>query len=498
MNRLSLLTCISMPLWLAGCALQAPPANVAAPAAKQWYAPLSSPAPATDSGTVPLPHRGVVSDLSQWWQQQNDPLLVELIESAQVVSPTVATAQSRIEQSRANAVAAGAALIPKVDLAGSINRTNSQQPLPLNTTSQLAVQPSWEIDLFGANRATNRAAIGRYQGAQANWHDARVSVAAEVANRYYSLRTCQKLVEVTRADAGSRGETARLSDLSAKAGFEAPANAALARASAAEANGRATQQQALCDIDVKALVALTALEEPVLRSKMATSPVPDTTPVIAIDSLPARSLLQRPDVFVAEREVAATSAETGSAMAARYPRLTLNGSIGVARFYSSGVSTDLQTWSIGPLQLSLPLFDGGRSAANVDAARANYEAAVVSYRGTVRQAVREVEEALVNLQSTASRSDDARTSVDGYRNSFEATEARYRSGLASLVELEDSRRLRLASELNAVTLERERMQAWVALYRAVGGGWRNPDQAAEAAVSSSLTSPSDSPDGLKK
>ncbi|WP_188380820.1 efflux transporter outer membrane subunit [Oxalicibacterium faecigallinarum] len=501
MNRLPLLVCAGLPVLLAGCALKAPPASVDAPAPTRWYASAPA-APTIDAAEARLPHGGVVTDLSQWWQQQNDPLLVELIEAAQIVSPNVASAHARIEQSRANAVAAGAALIPKLDLNASMNRTNSQPPLPLNTTSQVALQPSWEIDLFGANRATNRAAIVRYQGAQANWHDARVAVAAEVANRYYSLRTCQKLVEVTRSDAASRSETARLSDLSMKAGFEAPANAALARASAAEANGRATQQQALCDIDVKAMVALTAIDEPVLLSKLAASSVPATTPGIVIDSLPAQTLVQRPDVFVAEREVAAASAETGSAMAARYPRLTLNGSIGVARFHSAGVATDLQTWSIGPLQLSLPIFDGGRRAANVDAARANYESAVASYRGTVRQAVREVEEAMVNLQSTASRSDDARTAVDGYRNSFEATEARYRSGLASLMELEDARRMRLASELNAVTLERERMQAWVALYRAAGGGWRNPDQNANAAVATSLQSSSgtssDSSDGLKK
>ncbi len=479
--------CMTLPFWLAGCALKAPPASVDAPAPSQWHAPAASLPSAVDPAAAQLPHHGTLSDLSQWWQQQNDPLLVQLIDAAQVASPNVASAQARIEQSRANAVAAGAALLPTLDLAGSVQRTNTQQPLPLNTTYQAALQPSWEIDVFGANRATQRAAVARYQGAQAGWHDARVAVAAEVANRYYSLRTCEKLVTVTRADAASRAETARLADLSTRAGFEAPANAALARASAAEANGRAIQQQALCEIDVKALVALTAIEEPALRSRLADSPMGETTSVIAVASLPAQTLVQRPDVFVAEREVAAASAETGSAMAARYPRLTLSGSIGVARFDSAGVSTNLETWSVGPLQLTVPLFDGGRRAANVDAARANYESAVVSYRSTVRQAAREVEEALVNLQSTAARNEDARTAVDGYRNSFEATEARYRSGLASLVELEDARRLRLAAELNAVTLERERMTAWVALYRAAGGGWRNPDEAAQAAMASSLS-----------
>ena len=139
-----------------------------------------------------------------------------------------------------------------------------------------------------------------------------------------------------------------------------------------------------------------------------------------------------------------------------------------------GATSDLQTWSIGPLALTVPLFDGGRRAAQADAAEARYEEAVTLYRARVRQAVREVEEALVNLDSTRSRSDDAQVATQGYRTSFAATEARYRSGLASLVELEDARRTALAAESALVNLQRERVAAWIALYRAVGGGWQEP------------------------
>lgn len=138
----------------------------------------------------------------------------------------------------------------------------------------------------------------------------------------------------------------------------------------------------------------------------------------------------------------------------------------------------METWSVGPLALSLPIFDGGTRVANVEAAKARYEEAVVAYRASVRQAVREVEEALVNLQSTASRSEDARIAVEGYRASFNGTQSLYQNGLASLIDLEDLRRTRLAAELNATTLERERMAAWIALYRAAGGGWVNPQSTA--------------------
>lgn len=111
------------------------------------------------------------------------------------------------------------------------------------------------------------------------------------------------------------------------------------------------------------------------------------------------------------------------------------------------------------------------SAYWVDAARARYDEAVQLYRAQVRQAVSEVEQALARLDSTAQRSADARRAADGYRRSFEATQARWSAGMASLVELEDARRTQLASETALVALEQERMAAWIALYRAAGGGW---------------------------
>ena len=450
-------------LWLAGCAVRPAPPSVSAPIPLQWQSAL--------------PHQGSLTDLSQWWQQQGDPLLVELIAAGQAVSPTVASARSRIEQARAARVAAGAALLPTLDAAASLNRGRSQQvtgpdSVPVVTTVQAGLQAAWEIDVTGGNRASLDAAAQRLLGADAQWHDARVSVAAEVANQYYSLRTCRALADVTQTDAASRQETARLSALSTQAGFTAPASDALARASAAEARGRATRQAALCELDQKALVALSGLAEPDLRQKLALPQVERAqAAIISIASVPAEALAQRPDVFSAGREVAAASADLGNAQAARYPRLGLAGSIGAARIRASGGTIDLDTWSIGPLTLSLPLFDGGRRVANVEAAQARYEEAAALYRARVRQAVREVEEALVKLQSSDARQGDAEAAVAGYRAAFTGTEALYKNGLASQLNLEDARRTLLAAEINRVSLQQERKAASVALYRAMGGGW---------------------------
>ena len=483
MKAVRIIACAALPLLLPACALQTPPASVTAQTPLQWFAPLPAAQPLDG-----LPHKGTLTDLTRWWAQQGDPLLVELIAAAQAVSPTVASARSRVEQARATRVAAGAALLPALDASASTSRGRSQQgvgpgAVPISSSIQAGLQASWEIDLFGGRLAGRDAASQRLTGAQAQWHDARVSVAAEVANQYQSLLTCRQLVSVTAADAVSRSETARLSGLSTSAGFTAPATDALARASAAEASSRATQQRALCELDIKALVALTGLTEPDIRQKLASAPVPPAhAATIFIASLPADTLAQRPDVFNAEREVAAASADIGSAQAERYPRLSLSGSIGNTRVRTGGVGSSLDTWSIGPLALSLPLFDAGRRAANVDAAVARYEEAAALYRARVRQAVREVEEALVNLQSTAARREDARLAADGYRAAFTGTEARYKSGLGNLLELEDARRTLLAAETGLLSLQRERANAWVALYRATGGGWSASDSGPASAT----------------
>ena len=449
-------------------------------------APPPAPTAAADSPVhwnAPLPHRGELTALATWWQQFDDPVLVQLINAAQAASPTIASAASRIEQSRATRVASGAALLPALDANANALRGKQDFVSGLGNSASVGVQAAWEIDLFGGRRAARDAAQARFVGAQAGWHDARVAVAAEVATDYTSLRACEAQVVQTQLDSNSRNETARLTGLSTQAGFESPANAALARASAAQGNSLLTQRRAQCDVLVKGLVALTGIDEPTLRTRLAAGAARVPQPAsIVMPSVPAQVLAQRPDVAVAERELVAASAEVSQAQAARLPRIALNGSISASRFESSDFGNRSGTlWAIGPITVSLPLFDAGTRRANVVAARARYDEAGVVYRGKLRGAVREVEEALIALQSTADRSTDAQVATEGFAASFRATEARFKGGLASLYELEDARRSALQAEIALTDLKRERATAWITLYRALGGGWSNPPTTSVAA-----------------
>ena len=438
--------------------------------------------PVSPQWQTPLPHQGQLSSLRGWWRAQGDPLLLDLLDAAQDASPSVAQAAARLQSARANQTAAGAALLPRVDGTLSTSRGQTQAATPVATSASLGAQASWEIDLVGANRVVKDAADAQVQAGQAQWHDARVAVAAELANTYFGLRACRRQADMAARDAVSRQETARLTALLLGAGMARSADLALAQASAADSRVRMTQQNADCDLLVKALVYLTALDEPVLRQRLGTQALPALElPGFALAQLPVQTISQRPDVFAAERDVVVASASVASAQAQRLPRLTLNGSIGALRYSSAEADTDMTTWSFGPLALNVPLFDAGQRAANVDATQASYAQSVVAYRAKVRAAVREVEDALVALQSAQARRTDATLALQGYAQALESSTQRYQSGLASLLELEEARRYALSAEsaLDALYLERQR--AWVSLYRAAGGGWETDGAQAASA-----------------
>jgi multidrug efflux system outer membrane protein len=459
--RLLSRTAIGLPLALAGCASTPAigvPETAGSQVATRWHASL--------------PHGGRVEDLRQWWSRIDDPLVPRLIDAAQRASPTLAQAAANLADARAARVTSGAALWPSLDLAASTTRGRSEAGAPIGQASSLGLDAAWELDLFGARRAGLAAAEARLASSQAGWHDARVSVAADVAKNYVELRVCEAHVQQARVDAASRARTFRLTELAAAGGVRSPATAALARASAAEGELALEGWTARCELLVKALVALTAQHEPTLRRDLAEKNARLPTPAgFAVDAVPADVLAQRPDIHAAARDVVAASAASAQAHAQRWPRITLAGSIGAARVSSLGVRTDGAVWSLGPVAITFPLFDGGTRRANAEAARVRYEAATTIYAARLRTAIQEVEGALVALESAARQGESASVAADGFERSYRATAASYLAGAASLFDLEDARRSLVSAQGRLIDLRRDRLLAWVSLYRSMGGGW---------------------------
>ncbi len=453
-------------LWLAlaGCSTPRLPSQPSAEVAAQW------------SST--LPHGGDAQTLTDWWTRFDDPLLPALIGRAQASSPSLAQATARIRQARAGLRSAEAGRVPRLDLNAQGTRGRSSAS-NFGTATQygVAAEAQWEIDLFGANRAEIAAAAARAEQATLGWHAARVSLAAEVAQTYVALRSCEAQRTVLEQDAGSQQQTAGLTREKVRVGFEAPANGALADAAAADASNRAIAQRADCDVLLQTLAVLTAQAPGALRDGLAARSAQLPRPALFnVATLPTQLLAQRPDIAAAERDVVAAAADVGVAEAARYPRLSFGGSLGIAGLRVGGVDSDARTWGFGP-SLSLPIFDGGAIAAREEAARGRYDEARAVLDDRLRRAVGEVEEALLRLDSATRRQADAERAASGFRDYFAAAEERWRIGAGSLIDREDARRTALAAQSALLTVQRDRVLAWIALYRALGGGWSANDSA---------------------
>jgi NodT family efflux transporter outer membrane factor (OMF) lipoprotein len=297
----------------------------------------------------------------------------------------------------------------------------------------------------------------------------------EVANAYLGYRYCEVQVDLLKADAESRLESLRLRKIAKLNGFQPNTEVAQFGANAADGNRSLLQQQTQCERSIKGLVALTAIDEPQLRQLLVS--VPDKVgklpnpPAFQIDAVPAKALLQRPDLVAAERDVAEANANIGVEQAKRYPKLSLSGNITptLQNINSTGYML-AQTWAIGPT-ISLPMFDGGKRAANVDSAKAQYEAAVSNFKSKVRTAVKEVEEALVRLDSAGKRLPEAQNAESAYHLRLQAAHTLYQAGFNSLIDVEAAKRSDLNASLAAKDIEQEQVSAWIALYRAVGGSW---------------------------
>jgi NodT family efflux transporter outer membrane factor (OMF) lipoprotein len=468
---------------LAGCATVGPD-----------YTPPALKIPA--AWEAALPHGGSTGALLAWWQGFNDPTLDLLLRAAEADHPTLGQAAAAIAAARASRDQAGALALPALNAgigatrsgslragdAGGANPLSASQAA-MTTVSSAGLDASWEIDLFGSVRRNREAAASRVQAREADWHDARVSLAAEVASEYVRYRACQLLAQSQRDNLDSLRKTAAGIQVAVENQLTAPAELTLASAGVANASASLTAQAAECELGVKSLVALTGLDEPKLRQhlgqEVAAIPVPAALEVRAV---PTQLLSQRPDLVAAERTLAAASADIGVAEASRYPRLSLLGSVAVGRTSAGGTTFNTSPWSFGP-SLSLPLFDGGRLRAQVSSARAGYDMALASYQGAVRSAVRETEQSLVRLDAAGKRLDDVAASARDYRRYFESAQENWQAGGISLLTLEESRRSALQAEQTLISTRRDRVLYGIALYKALGGGWQNTDTTSSTGVS---------------
>ncbi|MCA1494039.1 efflux transporter outer membrane subunit [Ensifer sp. NBAIM29] len=456
-NILSYSTVVAC-LVLTGCASFAELGTAGVQVANVWHATL--------------PHAGRTSDLATWWSTFNDPSLTSLIGYAQEENPSLASAAADIDKARATLASARSSLFPGLDGSGSVTRSSTDgdaiNRVAASTISSGSLDASWEIDLFGKTRQKSEAAHLRVHEQIANWHEARISLAAEVADYYVQYRACRQLENVYSMELASQRQTMRATEAAATSGFTSTADLALVRASAATSSSTLTAQRAECEVLVKSLAQVTGSDETRVREIMAKGKTGIPTPKsFLINAVPADVLRQRPDISALELELAASIADIGAAKADLYPSLSLGGSVTIS---SSTLTGDSLPWSFGPA-LSIPLLDGGSRRAAVRSAIADYDTAVASYKSGVLSAIAEVETALVRIDSTRRRIGDASSAARNYRTYFNSVDSNWRAGGVSLLDREEARRSAQSAEITLIETRRDAVRYWIALYKAVGGGW---------------------------
>lgn len=455
-------------LALAGCSLAPAYQCPAAPVPADWPAAAK---PSSAATVKPLP---------DWQAYFPDPRLQALIEAALEHNRDLRIATARIAEARAQYGIQQAERLPGVNLNAS--RSASLTPASTSLTGRPyqaqrydvnASLVSFELDFWGRVRNLNEAAKASYLATEAAQRAFRLSLIADVANAYLSVLELRERAKLAADTAEGRGVMRDLLARRREVGVTSDLEALQAEGSyqAARAEQANLQRQLAAAENLLAqLVGNIPADLPAGRALEE-----QDIPANLIAGLPGEVLLQRPDVLAAEQRLIAANANIGAARAAFLPRISLTGSFGTAsRQLSSLFNTGSDAWSFQPA-LTLPLFDAGRTAANVDVAEARKVIAVAEYEKTLQQAFREVADLLAAREQTAAQLAAQHANAAAQHRRAELVEARYRAGVANHLELLDAQRDDFAAAQAELQVRRARLSTSTQLYKALAG-----EQAAEA------------------
>jgi NodT family efflux transporter outer membrane factor (OMF) lipoprotein len=413
----------------------------------------------------------------QWWREFGDPVLAGLVETALANNPDIAIAAARVREARAQERLARSQLLPSIDLGlgATYGRTVGPLGQPVEALSvQPVFQAAYELDLFGRISDQVSAARSGTAAAEAAREAAALSVAAATASGYVTLRALDARRDIVSATLASRAEALRIARNRAEVGYTSQLELRQAQAEY-EATAQIVPQVELgASRQENALSQLTGTTPRAIGRGLALAAL--RRPAIP-DGLPSDLVRRRPDLAQAEFTLAAADSTLAAARAQFLPQIRLTGSSGAV--LSSALGNPIGIWSLGGSILA-PIFNGGRIRAQVDTAAARRDQAAFAYQRTALIAFREVEDNLAAVQRLGeqrSRLEAQRTALaDALRHATN----RYEAGYTSYLEQLDAQRALLNVELSLVQIEADQLNALVALYQAMGGGWSQPNAASSA------------------
>ncbi len=435
--------------------------------------------PHTDKPTVALPvtlaTTGSTTALwpdAAWWQGFNSPELDALIAAARRDNTDLAAAAARVRQTTAAARIAAAPLLPSVGLDADVSRqsTNGSSGALSGTYFNGTLTASYELDLWGRVGATSAAAAASLAASRYDREALALTLTADVASRYFQVLSARYRLAIARDNLANARAVLRMVEARARDG------AALSR--------EVAQQQALTNTEAAAIPPLIQAEMEALTALALLLDRPPqgftidgagldgiATPAVA-PGLPATLLTRRPDIAEAEAQLAAADANVAAARAAMLPRIDLSGLTGVQQAVVSGATggaSFLYTLGAG---LTQPIFDNGALAGQRDVAIGQREELLARYRGAVNAAFADVQRALQAINHATCEEREQDSEVAQSRRAFALAQTEYRAGAADLLTVLDTQRSLYAAQDALAQTRIARFQAVVALFRALGGGWR--------------------------
>jgi NodT family efflux transporter outer membrane factor (OMF) lipoprotein len=409
-------------------------------------------------------------------------MLASLVERALAANPNLAAAQARLRSARAIAGVERANRMPRGggDLLYAHARLPSmtggaedgpQLPSRLDLYN-VGFDASWEVDLFGGQRRAVEAAAASMQVTEANLSDAQVSLTAEVVQLYVDLRGCQRRQTLNDGAVTRQEHVLDLTRHRREAGTASDLD--LSRLQGQLESTRADTGQLAAELDGyrNALAVLLGQPPGALDAELTgLAPIPLPPAAVAVGD-PAALLKSRPDIRAAERMLAARTAQIGQAQAARFPRLTLMGLIGIGGSHLSDLTHLDDFAALAAPRLSWNFLDFGRSAGNVEKAQGMREEAEARYHATVLAALRDAEDALARFRQRRVTVATLARAVNIAGRAADLTRERQRAGTATAMDLLDAERTRIGAEQRLASAETALTVDFVALHKALGLGWQ--------------------------
>ena len=418
--------------------------------------------------------------VATFWRGFNDPQLDALIDQALAANTDVKLAQARLQEARANAGEARANALPSLSTGADVARVDSVGPGGSSNLFDVSGAFNWELDFFGRNRRANESAAARVQASEAGVQAAQRLVAAEVTSNYLALRTLQQRLRVAQESLVNQRESLRLVEARAQAGRGTTLDVARARTLVDSTEATLPALQGALERLPYRLATLIG-QNPggqnarSLNTLLATDRLLPTLAATDLSGFSAgtpQALLQRrPDIRVAERQLAAATADIGVARADLFPRISLVGLLGfTSNRLSDLLQADSRSSSLGA-SLSWTPFDFGRVRSRIGASEARALRALLVYEQTVQLALEETESALAQYTRNAQQTDKLTSAARNAEEAARLSRVRFEAGAADYLTVLDAERTVLQARDSLVQAQGGTVGALVGVYRALGGGW---------------------------